>query len=121
MDEEQNNDTKPRIAWIQFDAVDVRVGKIIEVADFPEARNPSYRLEIDLGEALGVKTSVAQLPANYTKRDLVGTLAACLINLEPKQIGPILSEVLVLGFPDYAGNAVLVQPDKDVPLGGKLF
>jgi tRNA-binding protein len=112
---------KPTISFDDFDAVDIRVGKITQVADFPEARKPSFKLKIDLGEEIGVKKSCAQLPANYTKEELVGKLVLCVVNFEPRQIGPAISEVLTLGVPDGEGNCVLITPDKSAPLGGKLY
>ena len=104
-----------------FEKVDIRVGKIIEVGDFPEARKPSYKLQIDFGSEIGIKKSVGQFVANYTKDELQNKLVACVINFLPRQIGPAVSEVLTLGFPDKEGNAVLISPSKAVPLGGKLF
>lgn len=104
-----------------FQKLDVRVGKIIEVSDFPEARNPSYKLKIDFGDEIGVKKSCAQLPANYAKKELQNKLVLAVVNFPPRQIGPALSEVLTLGVPDEKGNCVLIAPDKDVPLGGRLY
>lgn len=104
-----------------FEKLDIRVGKIIEVEDFPEARKPSFKLKIDFGAELGIKKSCRRVVANDTKEDLMNKLVACVVNFPPRQIGPAVSEVLTLGFPDENGNAVLVSPDKNVPLGGKLF
>ncbi len=112
---------KPIITFDDFDKVDVRIGKIIEVSSSPEARKPSYKLLIDLGKEIGVKKSCAQLPANYAKAELQGKLVLCVVNFEPRQIGPAISEVLTLGLPDEAGNCVLISPDKEVELGGKLY
>lgn len=109
------------ITYDQFEAVDIRVGRIVSVEDFPEARNPSYKLRIDFGETLGVKKSCAQLPANYLPEDLKDRLVLCVVNFPPRQIGPAMSEVLTLGVPDTNGEAILVQPDRQVPLGGKLW
>lgn len=109
------------ITYNDFENVDIRVGKIIDVQDFPEARNPSFKLQIDFGEELGVKKSCAQLPQNYTKEELLGKQVVAVVNFPPRQIGPAMSEVLTLGMPDEAGHAVLLFPSKDVPLGGKLF
>ena len=109
------------ISYSDFGKVDIRAGKIIEAEDFPQARKPSYKLKIDFGTEIGIKKSVGQFPANYTKEELQGKLVACVVNFPPRQIGPAISEVLTLGFPDESGNAVLVTPTKDVPLGGKLF
>jgi tRNA-binding protein len=109
------------IEYSDFEKVDIRVGKIIEVADFPEARNPAYKLRIDFGEEIGIKKSSAQLPANYTKAELEGKLVLAVVNFPARQIGPTISEVLTLGLPDGNGNCVLITPDKDAPLGGKLY
>jgi len=104
-----------------FQKLDFRVCKIIEVNDFPEARNPSYILKIDCGPELGIKKSSAQLTKNYTKDDLVDKLVMCLVNLSPRQIGPIMSEVLTLGFPDDENQCILVQPERTVKIGEKLY
>ncbi len=109
------------ISYEDFDKVDIRVGKIISVEDYPEARKPSYKLQIDFGSKTGIKKSIGQFPANYSKEELKGKLVACIINFPPRQIGRAVSEVLTLGFPDADGNAVLITPTKPVPLGGKLF
>ena len=109
------------ISYSDFEKVDIRVGKIIEVIDYPEAKKPSYKLQIDFGAEIGVKKSIGQFPANYTKEELKDKLVACVINFPPRQIGPAVSEVLTLGFANTEGNAVLVTPTKSVPLGGKLF
>jgi tRNA-binding protein len=103
-----------------FQKLDVRVGKIVEVEDFPEARKPSYKLKIDLGE-LGIKKSCAQLVKNYTKEDLKDKLVMCIINFPPRQIGPTTSEVLTLGVPNENDECILIQPERNVPLGGKLY
>jgi tRNA-binding protein len=103
-----------------FDKLDIRVGKIVSIEDFPEARKPSYKLQIDLG-SLGIKKSCAQLVKNYTKAELAGRPVLCVTNFPPRQIGPATSEVLTLGVPDENGNCVLIQPQRDVPVGGKLF
>lgn len=104
-----------------FDKLDIRVGRVVKVEDFPEARKPSYKLQIDFGEEFGIKKSCAQLVANYKKEGLEGKLVACVVNFPLRQIGPAVSEVLTLGFPDEEGNATLITPTKDVPLGGRLF
>lgn len=109
------------ITYEQFDAVDIRVGKIIAVDNFPEARKPAYKLTIDLGPEIGTKKSSAQLPQNYSKDDLLNTLVMCVVNFPPRQIGPYMSEVLTIGVSDGSGNCKLVRPDGDVPLGGKLY
>jgi tRNA-binding protein len=109
------------INYEDFERVDIRVGKIIKAEEFPEAKKPMYKLLIDFGEKIGVKKSSAQLVVNYTLARLENRLVACVINFPPRQIGPVKSEVLVLGFPDDLGEPVLIKPDIDVPLGGKLY
>lgn len=104
-----------------FTRVDIRCGRIIEVQDFPEARVPSFRIKVDFGSEIGVKRSCAQLTVNYTKESLLGKLIAGVVNLPPRKIGPEISEVLIVGFPDGNGKAVLLSPDIDVDIGGKLF
>ena len=103
-----------------FQKLDIRVGKIVQVDDFPEARKPSCKLKIDLGE-IGIKQSCAQLVKNYSKEQLMGKLVLCVVNFPPRQIGPVLSEVLTLGVPDSNHDCILIQPDKNVPLGGRLY
>ena len=109
------------ITFDQFLAVDVRVGRVVAAEPFPAARKPAYKLTIDFGPAVGTKRSSAQLTARYTPETLVGRLVAAVVNFPPRQIGPFLSEVLTLGFPDADGAVVLVAPDGDVPVGGRLF
>ncbi len=104
-----------------FQKIDIRVGKIIEVEDFPEAKKPTYKLKIDLGEEIGVKKSCAQLTKNYTKEHLKDKIVLCVVNFPPRQIGPAVSEVLTLGVPDEDNECVLISPDKEVLLGGKLY
>ena len=104
-----------------FARVDIRVGTIVDVQPFPEARRPALKLWVDFGPALGVKQSSAQLTQYYTPQALRGRQVAAVVNFPPKRIGPFLSEVLVLGFPDEAGGVVLVVPERPVPDGGKLF
>ena len=104
-----------------FEKLDIRVGKIVDVQDFPEARKPAYRLLIDFGDAIGVKKSSAQLPQNYSKDELLGKQVLAVVNFPPRQIGPVKSEVLTLGVPDGEGNCVLVTTDRAAPLGGRLF
>jgi len=108
-------------AYEDFEKLDVRVGKIIDVEDFPEARKPSYKLKIDLGGEVGIKKSCAQLPHNYTKEELTDRLVLCVVNFPSRQIGPAVSEVLTLGVPDGKGNCILIMPSTDVPLGGRLY
>ena len=104
-----------------FEKLDVRVGRIVEVEDFPEARNPSYKLKIDFGEDVGVKKSCAQLPKNYSKEELKDKQVLAVVNFPPRQIGPAVSEVLALGVPDENGDCILIAPDSEVPLGGRLY
>lgn len=104
-----------------FIKLDIRVGKIVDVQDFPEARKPAYKLLIDFGKEIGVKKSSAQLPQNYTKDSLLSMQVLAVVNFPPRQIGPFKSEVLTLGLPDENGECILVVPQRDVPLGGKLF
>ncbi len=104
-----------------FRKLDIRVGRILEVQDFPEARKPSYRLRIDLGEEIGIKRSCAQLTANYSKEELTDRMVLCVANFPPRQIGPAVSEVLTLGVPDDNNECVLIAPDRDVAPGGRLY
>jgi len=114
------SENTPEISFDDFLKVDIRVGKIVEAEDFPEARKPAYKLKIDFGEAIGVKKSSAQITVLYTKEDLIGRRIAAVVNFPPRQIGPVMSEVLVLGFSDQEGAISLVKPDHDVPIGNRL-
>ena len=109
------------ISFADFEKVDVRVGRIVRAESFPEARKPAYRLTIDFGPGIGVKTSSAQLTHRYTREQLEGRLVLGVVNLGPRRIGPFTSEVLTLGVPDDSGAVVLVVPQADVPLGARLF
>lgn len=109
------------ITYQDFEKIDIRVGKIVDVQDFPEARRPAYKLWVDFGAEMGIKKTSAQVTQNYTPETLKGRLVAAVINFPPKQIGKYMSEVLVLGFPDAQGNVTLIVPDKDIPLGGRLY
>lgn len=108
------------ITFDDFHAVDIRVGRILTVEDFPEAKKPAYKLTIDFGSEIGVKHSSAQITTHYTKDQLIGTLVMGVVNFPPKQIGPFISEVLTLGFYDQDHAVVLARPDHEVPLGAKL-
>ena len=110
-----------QISYADFTKVEVRVGTVVAAEPFPEARHPAYRLRVDFGPEIGVKKTSAQLTAHYRPADLVGRQVAAVVNFPPKQIGKSMSEVLVLGFPDEAGEVVLIQPDQRVPNGGRLF
>jgi tRNA-binding protein len=109
------------ISYDDFTKVDIRVGRIVQVEDFPQARKPAYKLRIDFGPELGIKRSSAQITSHYTKEELVGRQVIAVVNFPPKQIGPFISEVLTLGVPDSEGRVVLLSPTQDVPLGGKMF
>jgi|ERR1700730_4956098 tRNA-binding protein len=109
------------ISYDTFAQVDIRVGTIVAVEDFPEARKPAYKLTVDFGPEIGTKRSSAQLTTHYARDELIGRQVAAVVNFAPRQIGPFMSEVLVLGFPDAAGAVVLVVPDKPVANGGRLF
>jgi len=109
------------LSYDEFERADIRVGRVVEVQDFPEARKPAYKLRIDFGPALGIKKSSAQATKHYTKADLLNRLVLAVVNFPPKQIGPYMSEVLTLGVPDGDGAVVLLTPERDVPLGGRMF
>jgi tRNA-binding protein len=109
------------IAFDDFLKVDVRVGRVISAETFPQARKPAYKLTIDFGPEIGVKRSSAQITRHYTLEQLDGPMVAAVVNFPPRQIGPFMSEVLTLGFPDAEGEVVLVGVDRDVPVGGRLF
>ena len=109
------------IAFDDFLKLDIRVGTIVAADSFPEARKPAFKLVIDFGPAIGTKRSSAQITEHYALGDLVGRQVAAVVNFPPRQIGPMRSEVLTLGFPDAEGKVVLVSPSKPVPNGGRLF
>lgn len=110
-----------QISFDDFLKVDVRVGKVVEAEDFPEARKPAYKMKIDFGPEIGIKKTSAQITRHYTPEALVGKLVMAVVNFPPRQIGPVMSEVLTLGVPDADGEVVLLTPDKDVPIGGRLY
>jgi tRNA-binding protein len=109
------------ITFDDFLKVDICAGTITDAQDFPEARNPAYKLWVDFGPELGIKKTSAQVTVHYTKEQLIGRRVAAVVNFPPKQVGKFMSEVLVLGFPDENGAVVLVVPDKDVANGARLF
>jgi len=109
------------ISFDDFLKVDIRVGTIVRVEPFPEARSPSYKLFVDFGPDIGERKTAAQITEHYTPEDLVGKQVAAVTNFPKKQIGKFMSEILVLGFPDDAGAVVLVEPNRKVANGGRLF
>ena len=109
------------ITYADFEKVDIRVGRITRAEPFPEARKPAIKLWVDFGPDLGEKRSSAQLTKHYTPEGLIGRQVLAVVNFPPRQIGPVMSEVLVLGVPDEEGQVVLIGTGHDVPLGGKLF
>jgi tRNA-binding protein len=109
----------PEITWEQFEAVDMRVGRIVEVSDFPEARVPAWKLEIDFGPEIGTRRSSARI-TNYSRQELEGSTVVAVINFPPKRIGPFVSEVLVLGALDDELGVVLLRPDRDAALGDRI-
>ena len=110
-----------QITYDDFAKVDIRVGRITRADPYPEARKPAIKLWLDFGPEIGEKRSSAQITAHYTPEALIGRQVLAVVNFPPRQIGKVLSEVLVLGLPDAAGEVVLIAPDQMVPLGGKLF
>lgn len=111
----------PEVAYDDFARLDIRVGRIMRAEAFPEARKPAFRLWIDFGPGIGERRSSAQITAHYRLEDLPGRQVLAVVNFPPRQIGKVRSEVLVLGLPDEAGEVVLIAPEREVPLGGRLF
>ncbi len=109
------------LSYAEFLRVDIRVGRVVGVDEFPEARKPAYKLRIDFGGEIGVKKSSAQATRHYTKETLLNRLVVAVVNFPPKQIGPYMSEVLTLGVPDGEGGVVLLVPERDAPLGAQMF
>ncbi|WP_189676106.1 tRNA-binding protein [Sphingomonas glacialis] len=110
-----------QVTFADFAKLDIRVGTIVEALPFPQARKPAFRLTIDFGPEIGIKRSSAQITARYTLEELPGRQVAAVVNFPPRQIGPMMSEVLTLGFPDENGEVVLVQPNLPIPNGGRLY
>jgi len=110
-----------QITFDDFLKVDIRIGTIVEVLPFPEARKPAYRLKIDFGPDIGIKKSSAQITVHYSAEDLLNRQVAAVVNFPPRQIGPMMSEVLTVGMPDENGEVVLLEVSKPVPNGGRLF
>lgn len=110
------------VVWVEdFEKLDIRVGRVVEVQPFPEGRYSTHILMIDFGPGLGTKKSLAKMARNYDGNEIVGRPVLAVVNFPPRQIGKHQSEVLPLGVPDEKGNVVLVRPDADVPLGGRLY
>jgi tRNA-binding protein len=114
-------DESAPLSYAEFQRVDIRVGRIVRVEDFPAARKPAYKLQIDFGAEIGLKKSSAQLTQHYSKEELLQRLVVAVVNFPPRQIGPFMSEVLTLGVPDSDGAVVLLVPEQDVPIGGRMF
>jgi tRNA-binding protein len=112
---------QPLISWDDFSRVELRVGRVLSAASFPEARKPAYVLVIDFGPDIGTRKSSAQITGLYRPQDLQGKLVVAVLNFPRKQIGPLMSECLVTGFHDYNGDVALCVPDRPVPLGTRLL
>ncbi|USG62369.1 tRNA-binding protein [Sneathiella marina] len=108
------------ITFDDFLAVDIRVGRVLEANEFPQARKPAYKLKVDFGGEIGIKKTSAQITDLYQTDDLIGRLVIGVVNFPPRQIGPFMSEVLILGFDDGEGRISLISPGHEVPLGGRL-
>jgi tRNA-binding protein len=114
-------DASAIISFADFERVDIRVGTILKAETFPQARKPAFKLTIDFGSDIGIKRSSAQITHHYVPDELIGRRVAAVVNFAPRQIGPFMSEVLCLGFPDAHGNVVLLDVDRPIPNGGRLF
>ncbi len=117
----ENTPTHDLISWQEFEKVDLRVGTVVQVDEFPEARSPAYKLTIDFGEEIGLRKSSAQITVHYQPAELVGIQVVAVVNFPKKQIGPFMSECLVTGFADESGAIVLAQVERPVPNGSKLM
>ena len=111
----------PEIGWEDFERVDVRIGRVVDAEPFPKARKPSVKLTVDFGPELGIKNSSAQLTDHYSPEELLGRQILAVVNFPPKRIAGFKSEVLVLGVPDEEGAVILLIPDREVPLGSRMF
>lgn len=109
------------ISFEEFMKVDIRVGVITRAEPFPEARKPAFKIWVDFGPDLGVRKSSAQITRHYDVETLLGRKVLAVVNFPPRQVGPVMSEILVLGVPDEDGEVVLLKPDKDVPIGGRMY
>ena len=118
---EPGTEASPPIGWGDFMQVDIRVGRVLRAEPYPEARKPAIKLWVDFGPGIGQRKSSAQLTVHYTPEALVGRQVLGVVNFPPRQIGSFMSEVLILGVPDENGAVVLLTPDRDVPLGGRMF
>jgi tRNA-binding protein len=118
---DQARSETPPIAFDDFLKVDIRVGRIVAAEPFPQARKPAFKLTIDFGPEIGTKRSSAQITVNHSLDELVGAQVLAVVNFPPRQIGPFISEVLTLGVPDANGDVMLIRPDRDVPVGGRLY
>jgi len=116
-----NDQNSSIIEFDDFQRIEIRVGTVVDVQDFPDARRPAFKLWVDFGDEIGVRKTSAQITQNYAIEDLLERQVAAVINFAPKQIGKFMSEILVLGFPDQDGEVVLIAPGKPVPNGGRLF
>lgn len=121
IEHDPTTDISPLIEFSQFLDVDIRVGKVLAAEILQGARKPAFVLTIDFGPTIGVRKSSAQITGNYTLKELPGRFVAAVVNFPPRQIGKMMSEVLTLGFPDEAGAVVLFAPDREVPIGSRLF
>ena len=111
----------PEIGWEDFERVDVRIGRVVDAEPFPKARKPSVKLAVDFGPELGIRNSSAQLTEHYSPEELLGRQILAVVNFPPKRIAGFKSEVLVLGVPDEEGAVILLIPDREVPLGSRMF